>query len=178
MYIPDGIERILLSEDEIRAKVAEMGAVLTAEYDGANPLFVCVLKGASVFFADLIRQVECPLEIAFLRAESYGGGEQSCGSVRLTAGADIDIEGRDVVVVEDILDTARTLYSLKNELLKRNPKSLKIVTLLDKPSRRAIKGFSADYCGFAVEDLFVVGYGLDFDEKYRNLRYIGIKKKD
>lgn len=176
MYIPGDIERVLFTEDEIKAKVAEMGAQLTREYEGKNPLFICVLKGSVVFFADLIREIKCPLEINFLRASSYGSGTVSSGEVKLSIGEGIDFENRDVVLVEDILDTARTLYALKNELLKRGPKSLKIVTLLDKPSRRVVKGFSADYEGFAIDDLFVVGYGLDFDEKFRNLPYIGIKK--
>ena len=176
MYIPGDIERVLFTEDEIKAKVAEMGAQLTREYEGKNPLFICVLKGSVVFFADLIREIKCPLEINFLRASSYGSGTVSSGEVKLSVGEGIDFENRDVVLVEDILDTARTLYALKNELLKRGPKSLKIVTLLDKPSRRVVKGFSADYEGFAIDDLFVVGYGLDFDEKFRNLPYIGIKK--
>lgn len=176
MYIPGDIERVLFTEDEIKAKVAEMGAQLTREYEGKNPLFICVLKGSVVFFADLIREIKCPLELNFLRASSYGSGTVSSGEVKLSIGEGIDFENRDVVLVEDILDTARTLYALKNELLKRGPKSLKIVTLLDKPSRRVVKGFSADYEGFAIDDLFVVGYGLDFDEKFRNLPYIGIKK--
>ncbi len=176
MYIPGDIERVLFTEDEIKAKVAEMGAQLTREYEGKNPLFICVLKGSVVFFADLIREIKCPLEINFLRASSYGSGTVSSGEVKLSIGEGIDFENRDVILVEDILDTARTLYALKNELLKRGPKSLKIVTLLDKPSRRVVKGFSADYEGFAIDDLFVVGYGLDFDEKFRNLPYIGIKK--
>lgn len=176
MYIPEDIERVLFTEDEIKAKVAEMGAQLTREYEGRNPLFICVLKGSVVFFADLIREIKCPLEINFLRASSYGSGTVSSGDVKLSIGEGIDFENRDVVLVEDILDTARTLFALKNELLKRGPKSLKIITLLDKPSRRVVKGFSADYEGFAIDDLFVVGYGLDFDEKFRNLPYIGIKK--
>lgn len=176
MYIPGDIERVLFTEDEIKAKVSELGEQLTREYEGKNPLFICVLKGSVIFFADLIRQIKCPLEINFLRASSYGSGTVSSGDVKLSIGDGIDFAGRDVVLVEDILDTARTLYALKNELIRRGPKSLKIVTLLDKPSRRVVKDFSADYEGFAIDDLFVVGYGLDFDEKFRNLPYIGIKK--
>ena len=177
MYVPEEVERVLFTEDEIKAKVAELGEKLTREYEGKNPLFICVLKGAVVFFSDLIREIKCPLEINFLRASSYGSGTVSSGDVKLSVGEGIDIiKDRDVVIVEDILDTARTLFALKNELLKRCPKSLKIVTLLDKPSRRVVSGFSADYCGFEIEDLFVVGYGLDFDEKFRNLPYIGIKR--
>ncbi len=174
MYCPEDIERVLLTEEEIKEKVKEMGAVLTAEYKDKNPLFICVLKGSVVFFADLMRAMDCPLEINFLKASSYGESSVSSGNVRLDVGAEINFEDRDVVIVEDILDTARTLYSLKNELIKRNPRSLKIVTLLDKPSRRVVKGFTADYTGFAIEDHFVVGYGLDYSERYRNLPFVGI----
>ena len=176
MYVPEEVDRVLFTEDEIKAKIAELGEKLTREYEGKNPLFICVLKGAVVFFSDLIREVKCPLEINFLRASSYGSGTVSSGDVKLSVGEGIDIKGRDVVLVEDILDTARTLFALKNELLKRGPESLRIVTLLDKPSRRVVSGFSADDVGFVIDDLFVVGYGLDFDEKFRNLPYIGIKK--
>ena len=166
MYLPNEIEKILVSEDEIKAKVAEMGKILTEEYKGRNPLFLCVLKGSVVFFADLIR------------ASSYGSGTVSGGKVNFSVGAHVEIEGRDVVLVEDILDTARTLYTVKNEMLRSNPASLKIVTLLDKPSRRVVKGFTADHTGFAIEDHFVVGYGLDCAERFRNLPYVGILKSE
>ena len=177
MYCPEEIEGVLLSEEEIKAKVSELGALLTREYAGKNPLFVCVLKGSVVFFADLVREMKCPLEIDFLRASSYGSGTVSSGIVHLSVGSNIDMRGRHVVIVEDIMDTARTLFALKNELLQRAPASLKIVTLLDKPSRRVVSGFSADYEGFAIDDLFVVGYGLDCGEKFRNLPYIGILRQ-
>ncbi len=176
MYLPDEIEKILITEEEIKAKVAEMGRILTEEYADKNPLFICVLKGSVVFFADLMREVKCPMEINFLKASSYGTSSVSAGTVTLDVGAEIDFKDRHVVLVEDILDTARTLYSLKNELLTRNPASLKIVTLLDKPARRVIKGFTADYTGIAIEDHFVVGYGLDYSEKFRNLPYVGVLK--
>ncbi|MDE7192403.1 MAG: hypoxanthine phosphoribosyltransferase [Oscillospiraceae bacterium] len=176
MYCPEEIERVLLSEEQRREKVSEMGSILPREYADKNPLFICVLKGSVVFFADLIREMKCPLEIDFLRASSYGSGTVSNGEVQLSVGAGIDMCGRHVVIVEDIMDTARTLFALKNELLKRAPASLKIVTLLDKPSRRVVSGFSADYECFAIDDLFVVGYGLDCGEKYRNLPYIGVIK--
>ncbi|MBE6888776.1 MAG: hypoxanthine phosphoribosyltransferase [Ruminococcaceae bacterium] len=178
MYRPNEIESILVSEEEIREKVKEMGRVLTEEYKDKNPLFLCVLKGSVTFFSDLIRAVECPLEIDFIRASSYGSGTVSGGKVNFTVGGHVHIEGRDVVVVEDILDTARTLYTVKNEMLRSEPASLKIVTLLDKPSRRVVKGFSADYTGFAIEDHFVVGYGLDYNERFRNLPYVGILKPE
>ncbi len=177
MYCPEEIERVLLTEEQIKEKVSELGALLTREYADKNPLFVCVLKGSVVFFADLIREMQCPLEIGFLRASSYGSGTVSSGNVQLSVGANMDMRGRHVVIVEDIMDTARTLFALKNELLKREPASLKIVTLLDKPSRRVVSGFSADHECFAIDDLFVVGYGLDCGEKYRNLPYIGVLRQ-
>lgn len=173
MYIPADVEKILFTEEQIRARVGELGKALTEDYAGKYPLFLCVLKGASVFFSDLIRRVECPIEIDFLRASSYVGTE-SGGSVLLNMTSVPDISGRDVVVVEDIVDTARTLSLLRSELSGRNPASLKVACLLDKPSRRVVEGFSADYTGFEIEDLFVVGYGLDCDQKFRNLPYIGI----
>lgn len=172
MYFPDEIESVLFSEEQIAARVKEMGAELTKEYAGKNPLFICVLRGASVFFCDLIRNVECPLEIDFLRASSYVGTNSS-GKVAVE-GTLPDIVGRDIVVVEDIVDTARTLSELKKLLLEKNPKSLKIASLLDKPSRRVVEGFKADFTGFEIEDKFVVGYGLDCDRKFRNLPYIGV----
>lgn len=178
MYLPDEIESVLISEEEIRAKIKEMGKILTEEYKDKNPLFLCVLKGSAVFFADLIRKMECPVEIDFIRASSYGSGTVSGGKVNFTVGGDVRIKGRNVVLVEDILDTARTLYTVKNEMLRSEPASLKIVTLLDKPSRRVVKGFTGDYTGFAIDDHFVVGYGLDYDERFRNLPYVGILKPE
>ena len=174
MYFPDEVEKVLFSEDEIKARVKEMGAELTRDYAGKNPLFVCVLRGASVFFCDLIRDVECPLEIDFLRASSYVG--TNSGGEVIIDGALPEISGRDVVIVEDIVDTARTLSKLKTLMLEEKPNSVKIAALLDKPSRRVVEGFRADYTGFEIEDFFVVGYGLDCDNKFRNLPYIGILK--
>lgn len=178
MYLPDAIEKILVTEEEIKAKVVELGKLLTQEYDGKNPLMLCVLKGSVVFYADLIRAIECPVEIDFIRASSYGSGTVSGGKVNFSVGGHVEIEGRDVILVEDILDTARTLYTVKTEMMRSNPASLKIVTLLDKPSRRVVKGFTADYTGFAIEDHFVVGYGLDYAEQFRNLPYVGILKPE
>lgn len=173
MYIPVGVNRVLYTEEQIQKRVSELGKTLTGEYSGKNPLFLCVLSGAAVFFSDLIRRVECPLEVDFLRASSYVG-TKSGGKVALNMTSIPDISGRDVVIVEDIVDTARTLSLIKSELLGYGPASLKIACLLDKPSRRVVEGFRADYTGFEIEDLFVVGYGLDCDQKFRNLPYIGI----
>lgn len=175
MYIPENVDRILFTEEQIKKRVKELGKTLCDEYAGKNPLFLCVLKGASVFFCDLIRSMECPVEIDFIRASSYCG-IKSTGEVKLDVSAVPELKNRDVVIVEDIVDTARTLSLLKTELLKMEPESLRVVCMLDKPSRRVVKDFKADYAGFEIEDLFVVGYGLDCDQKFRNLPYIGIFK--
>lgn len=173
MFTPKEVKRILFTEDDISRFVDSLGERLTCDYAEKNPLFICVLKGACVFFSDLIRRVECPLEIAFLSAESYRG-TQSSGEVELSLAKLPNIAGRDVVLVEDIVDTARTLSLVKAQLAGQNPASIKVCCLLDKPSRRVVSGFTADYTGTEIEDLFVVGYGLDFDQKFRNLPYIGI----
>lgn len=174
MYFPNEVEKVLFTKEQITARVKELGAELTKEYYGKDPLFLCVLRGASVFFADLIRNVECPLEIDFIKASSYVGTNSS-GEV-MVGGEMPDISGRDVVLVEDIVDTARTLSKLKTLLLDLKPRSLKVAALLDKPSRRTVEGFKADYTGYEIDDLFVVGYGLDCDMKFRNLPYIGVLK--
>lgn len=175
MYVPEKIKEIKFTEEQIKEKVCLLGDELTKEYNGRNPLFICILKGSVVFFADLIREVKCPLEIDFFRTSSYVGTSTS-GKVDADEDAIPDIEGRNVILVEDIVDTARTLDTVKAMFLRHNPKSLKIACLLDKPSRRdaGLKNFKADYRCFEVEDLFVVGYGLDCDQQFRNLPYIGI----
>ncbi len=175
MYIPEEINKILFTEEQLKERVSQLGEELTKEYSGKNPLFVCVLKGAVVFFSDLIRAVNCPLEIEFFRASSYVGTNSS-GSVDAEESDVPDIKGRDVVIVEDIIDTARTLSKVKEMFLRHAPNSLKIVCLLDKPKRREVKNFTADYGCFEIEDEFVVGYGLDCDQRFRNLPYIGIYK--
>lgn len=176
MYVPEEIERILLSKEELAARVKALGEELTRDYAGKNPLFICVLKGASVFFCDLIRQIECPLEIGFIRVSSYTGTVS--GEISVDENGLPEVSGRDVVLVEDIVDTAKTLSALKKLFGERNPKSLKVASLLDKPSRRVVEGFKADYTGFEIEDYFVVGYGLDFSQQYRNLPYIGVYKSE
>lgn len=173
MFIPKEIKRILFTEEQISRLADALGERLTRDYAGKNPLFVCVLKGACVFFSDLIRRVECPLEIAFLSAGSYRG-TQSTGEVEMNFAELPNIAERHIVLVEDIVDTARTLSLVKAQLLARNPASLKVCCLLDKPLRRVVSGFTADYTGTEIEDLFVVGYGLDYNQKFRNLPYIGI----
>lgn len=174
MYIPEQIGKIRFTEKEIADKVKELGKELTREYSGKNPIFICVLKGACVFFCDLIRCVECPIEIRFIKATSYIG-TRSSGEVKIPDADNLEVVGRDVVLVEDIVDTARTLSANVAKIKEKAPASLRTVCLLDKPSRRAegLKEFKADYTGFKIDDFFVVGYGLDCDQQYRNLPYIG-----
>ena len=166
------LEKILYTKEELEKAVAEMGRRITEDYRGRQPLFVCTLRGALVFFSDLIRHIDLPLAIDSISCSSYVGTESS-GTVILRKDLDENVEGRDVLVVEDIIDTGRTLHCVKEDLLKRDPASVKIVTLLDKPSRRKIE-LKPDYACFTIDDAFVVGYGLDYNEKYRNLPEIGI----
>lgn len=175
MFIPQEVGEILFTEEQIKQRVKEMGAQLTRDYKGKNPLFLCVLKGAAPFFTDLIREMEIEVQIEFIRASSYVGTESS-GDVKLSITEFPDISGRDVVVVEDIIDTARTMSLLKEYLKDMSPASVKIASFLDKPSRRVVEDFKADYVGYSIEDHFVVGYGLDCDQRFRNLPYIGIFK--
>jgi hypoxanthine phosphoribosyltransferase len=165
---------ILLDEARIEARITELAAQISRDYQGRIPHLVGVLKGAWVFMADLVRHISIHCTVDFLSIQSYGSGTVSSGEVKITKDLDVSIEGRDVLVVEDILDTGRTYSYLQEVLGAHDPASLKLVTLLDKHSRRIIP-VEADYVGFEIEDVFVVGYGLDFDQKYRNLgdvRYI------
>ena len=173
----DDVLRILLTEEELRAKVQEMGQKITADYKGKNLLMATVLKGAVVFLADLMRQVDTPAEIDFMVVSSYGSGVKSTGVVKIVKDLDVPLADKDILIVEDILDSGMTLNYLKELLTSRGPRSIRIATLLDKPSRRKVD-LQADYVGFTVPDEFVVGYGLDYDEKYRNLPYIGILKPE
>ncbi len=171
------IEKILLDETMIRNRVSELGKEISADYQDSEPIFVGVLKGCFVFMADLLRSVDVHCTMDFMAVSSYGDGTSSTGAVIITKDLSKNIEGKDVIIVEDILDSGMTLSYLSNYLKGRNPKSIKIATLLDKPSRRKAK-INADYIGFEVPDAFVVGYGLDFAEKYRNLPYIGVLKPE
>ena len=173
----DDILRVLISEEEIRAKVRELGAQISEDYKDKKPFFLGVLKGCFVFMSDLMRSVTVPCMMDFMAVSSYGSGTKTTGAVRITKDLNRDIEGLDLVIVEDILDSGVTLHYLKGYLRNRNPASIRIVTLLDKPERRKTD-IKADYFGFSVPDEFVVGYGLDYAEKYRNLPYIGILKPE
>lgn len=169
------IEDILISEEEIQAKLKELGASLTEEYEGRFPLFICVLKGAMPFMSDLIKRIDTHLEIDFMDVSSYGASTVSSGEVKIVKDLNTSVEGRDVVIIEDIIDSGLTLSYLAELLRYRKAKSVKIVTLLDKPTGRKAK-ITADLVGFTVPDAFVVGYGLDYAERYRNLPYIGVLK--
>lgn len=173
----EDVLRVLLSEDEIREKVRELGGKITADYKNSNLMLVTVLKGAVVFLADLMRQIDVPAEIDFMVVSSYGSGVKSSGVVKIVKDLDVPLAGMDILIVEDILDSGLTLSYIKELLESRGPRSIRIATLLDKPSRRKVD-LQADYIGFSVPDEFVIGYGLDYDEKYRNLPYIGILKPE
>jgi hypoxanthine phosphoribosyltransferase len=163
--------KVLLSHDTIQTRVAEMGRQLTAEYEGRQPHMVCVLKGACTFMTDLCRSMDLPLTLDYIAVSSYGAATKSSGEVKLVKDLDQGLDGRDLLVVEDIVDTGLTLNYLLKVLRARGPRSLKVVALLSKPSRRLVET-PVDYIGFNIEDLFVVGYGLDYNERYRNLRDI------
>ena len=173
----DDILEVLLSEEELQTRVRELGAQITRDYAGKTPFFLGVLKGCYVFMADLVRSVDLHCSMDFMAVSSYGRGTTSTGAVRITKDLSRDIEGKDVIIVEDILDSGITLSYLKKYLANRKPASIRIVTLLDKPARRKTD-IQADYSGFTVPDEFVVGYGLDFAEGYRNLPYIGVLKPE
>lgn len=170
------IQEILYTEEQIQAKVAELGAVLSKEYQGRNPLVICVLKGAFIFMSDLVKRIDTPLEVDFMAVSSYGHSTQSSGVVKIIKDLDVSVEGRDVLIVEDIIDSGLTLSYLIDVLERRNALSVAVVTLFDKPARRTV-GLEPDYKGFTIPDSFVVGYGLDYAEHYRNLPYIGILKE-
>ncbi|MBP1772888.1 MAG: hpt [Holophagaceae bacterium] len=163
----------LLSEAQIRARVQELGAQIAKDYAGKDLVVVGLLNGVFPFFADLVRAMDLELEVGFMQVASYGGGMESTGEVHILKDLDKSIQGRHALVVEDIVDTGLTLFKVRNLLTDREPASLKICTLLDKPSRRKIE-VPVDYVGFPIEDHFVVGYGLDLDGKLRNLPYVGI----
>ena len=169
---PD-VDHILVTEAKLQAKVAELGARISADYAGRDLLLVSILKGAVVFMADLMRAITIPCSIDFMVVSSYGGSNtSSTGLVKIIKDLDQDLTGKDVLIVEDILDTGITLSNLVPMLQLRNPSSVRLCTILSKPSRRKAQ-IEPDYCGFEVPDEFVVGYGLDFDERYRNLPLCG-----
>jgi len=171
------IREVLISKEEIEEKVKELGETLSKEYEGKQPLLVCILKGAVLFMSDLARHMSIPIEMDFMAVSSYGVSTESSGVVRILKDLDSTIEGKDIIIVEDVIDSGLTLSYLIDLLNRRNVKSIKVVTLLDKPHRRTVD-LVPDYCGFTIPDEFVVGYGLDYAEKYRNLPYIGVLKSE
>ncbi len=173
----DDIERVLVSEEELKAKVRELGAQITRDYQGKNLLMVSVLKGSVIFMADLMRAIDLPCTIDFMCVSSYGSGTKTSGVVKIIKDLDTDLHGKDLLIVEDILDSGKTLHYITHMLADRGTASIRIATLLDKPERRSAP-LTPDYSGFVIPDKFVVGYGLDYDERYRNLPYIGVLKPE
>ena len=171
------IERVLLSEEQIQNRVRDLGAQIAEEYRDKNPVMICILKGSTMFFADLLRAMPIKLTMDFMAVSSYGKRTKASGEVEIRKDLSGSIENRDAIIVEDIIDSGFTLSYLSRMLSARGARSIRICTLLDKPARRA-PGITlkADYSGFEIEDAFVVGYGLDYDEVYRNLPYIGVLK--
>jgi len=171
------LKEILLTEDELQAKIKELGAKLSEDYRDRNPLLIGVLKGAFMFMADLAKAITIPVEIDFMAVSSYGSSTKSSGVVRIIKDLEVSVEGRDVIIVEDIIDSGLTLSYLIDVLERRNARSVAVVALLDKPDRRKVN-LDIEYKGFTLPDEFVVGYGLDYAEKYRNLPYIAVLKPD
>ena len=171
------ILKVLYSEEQIKARVQELGDVLYEQFKDRTPLFLGVLKGSCIFMADIVRACQIKSDIEFIAVSSYQNGTSSSGVVQITHDLQQDITGREIIVIEDILDSGNTLYFLKNYFLTKGAKSVTIVTLLDKPSRR-VKAITADLAGFEVPDEFVVGYGLDYAQQYRNMPYIGVLKPE
>ena len=169
------VEWVLFSQEELARRVSEIAAEIDRDYAGKEPLLVSVLRGSFVFMADLVRQIHLPCTVDFMAVSSYGAGTSSSGQVKIVKDLSEQIEGRDLIVVEDILDSGNTLSYLLQLLQARKPASVRLCTLLDKPSRR-VKPVELHYSGFTIPDYFVVGYGLDYDEKYRNLPCIGVLK--
>jgi hypoxanthine phosphoribosyltransferase len=175
--IKKDIAEVLISTEELQAKVAELGRQISEDYRGRDPLLICLLRGAVVFLSDLIRAIEIPLEMDFMAISSYGASTESSGVVRLVMDLKSTITGRNVLIVEDIVDTGRTLAYILDNLRTRRPADIKVCALLSKPSRREVQ-VKLDYIGFEIPDAFVVGYGLDYAEGYRNLPFIGVLKPE
>ena len=169
--------RVLLPEEELLARIKEMGKQISRDYEGESIFMICTLRGSVFFACDLAKRIDLPLTLDFIKASSYGSGTMSSGNVRFDLDVELPVEGRHVLVVDDIVDSGNTLYSFMEMFKDRGAKSVKVAALLDKPDRRQVD-VSVDYVGFAVPDVFVVGYGLDFDQRYRNLPYIGVLEEE
>ena len=170
-------ERVLLSEEQIRTRVKEIAEAVNRDYQGKNPLVVGILKGSIIFFSDIIRNLTMPIDLDFMAVSSYGSGTVSSGKLKIKKDLDNAVEGRDVLIVEDIIDSGFTLANLKTLLAERGAASVKIATLLNKSSRREYD-IAPDYNCFYIENEFVIGYGLDYNEQYRHLPYIGVLKRE
>ena len=166
--------KILIPEEEISRRIRELAVQISRDYAGKTIHLICVLKGGVFFMTELSKRIDLPVTFDFMSVSSYGGGTKTSGVVKIIKDLDQPLEGKDVLIVEDIIDSGNTLSYLMKIFRERRPKSLKICTLLDKPERREVKDVSVDYCAFRIPDEFVVGYGLDYDQKYRNLPYIGV----
>ncbi|MBQ7035027.1 MAG: hypoxanthine phosphoribosyltransferase [Clostridia bacterium] len=171
------IKEVLYSEEQLSAKIKELGAAITRDYAGKDLLMVSILKGSVMVMADLMRAVDLPLGIDFMNVSSYGAGTETKGAVKILKDLDVDIKGKDVLIVEDILDSGVTLHNLMNLLRQRGPASIEICTLFSKPERRQVE-VEAKYIGYEIPDAFIVGYGLDYAEQFRNLPYVGILKEE
>jgi hypoxanthine phosphoribosyltransferase len=171
------IQEVLYTEEQIRTKVKELGDQISRDFSGRNLFVICVLKGAFIFMADLVKAIDIPLELDFMAVSSYGQSTKSSGVVKIIKDLDVPVEGRNVLIVEDIIDSGLTLSYLIDVLERRNALSVNVVALFDKPARRTVD-LEPDYKGFTIPDAFVVGYGLDYAEKYRNLPYIGVLKEE
>jgi hypoxanthine phosphoribosyltransferase len=171
------VQEILFTEEEVLAKVRELGEQITRDYEGKDLLVIGILKGAAMFMSDLVKRIGMVVEMDFMAVSSYGKSSESSGVVRILKDLEKSVEGRHVLIVEDIVDSGLTLHYLKNLLEQRNAASVKVAALLDKPERRKVE-ITPDYLGFSVPDHFIVGYGLDFAEQYRNLPYVGVLKPE
>lgn len=169
---------ILLTEEEVDERIAEIGRQISKDYEGRSIHMICVLKGGAPFMCELAKRITCNVSLDFMCVASYGSSTESSGQIKIVKDLDEPLEGRDVIIVEDIIDSGRTLSRLIDIFKKRNPASIRLCTLLDKPDRRVVNDVNVDYVGFKIPDEFVVGYGLDYDQKYRNLPYIGVVKFD
>ncbi|NLK22300.1 MAG: hypoxanthine phosphoribosyltransferase [Epulopiscium sp.] len=171
------IKKILFTEEELAKRVQELGEIISKDYEGEEITVIGILKGSNIFMGDLIRKIDIPVYIDFMVVSSYGQSTESSGVVRVLKDLEQDIEGKNILIVEDVIDTGLTLNYLKENLLRRNPKSLRICSLLDKPARRKVDLF-IDYIGFEIPDEFIVGYGIDYAEKYRSLPYVAVLKNE
>ena len=165
---------VMISEEELQAKISELGEKISADYEGKEVKLICILKGSAFFCCELAKRITVPVKIDFMQTSSYGSGTKSSGNIVIKKDLDESIEGEHVIVIEDIIDSGRTLSHLMKILNERKPSSICLCTLLDKPERREVDDVNVDYTGFQVPDEFVVGYGLDYDQMYRNLPYVGV----